>query len=309
MGKWSREDWDLIGEMITGQRIRGQATQLVTEQSATQRYTVGSRLALPDGSIYRYCQAGAVALAAGQLQQAPVPDANHLDLVPAADYAIGTKVIGLTVAGANIAANQYAGGWLYVNQGVGLGQKVRIISHPAAIIAAVCLFTCADPLSVAITIVGSECSLIANPYDDVVVTPAAVVGAGTFTQIVGVPNCIVALTAFGWSQTWGPCPVLVDGVVYLNGLVVPSTGTLAVAGVAGAVMHATISVLTGATAAAAVGNATNVVDSTGAEGVIELAVAAASTRSDLGPTMPIIGKVMRVDATTDYGLIDLCISR
>ena len=62
-----------------------------------------------------------------------------------------------------------------------------------------------DPIQVALT-TASRVGLIANPYADVVITPAPATAV-----VVGVPLVAAPIASYCWLQTWGPCPVLITG--------------------------------------------------------------------------------------------------
>ncbi len=290
----SRLDLSKVLDRAVGERVTGGIDQLITQVSATQNYALNARKEL-GLSVYRYGLAGAVNLALGELCQAPVPTATEHDLVPAADPAIGTLVITLTT-GAAVAANEYVGGWLHVNDGTGQGQNLRILSHPANAGAALCAFTCIDPLTVAlVTAADSLCALTANPYNGAIVHPAP-----PTSKLIGVP--VVAITAglYGWFQTRGPAAVLTEGTVHIYQQVQAAV----VAN--GAVQHANLSLRTGSTAAAAgSGNGTLIEDSAAAELVTYLADVAVDTNIDFGSLATIVGRVMRVEITAHCSLINL----
>jgi hypothetical protein len=297
-GFYTRAELEQIANQIIGERLPGQPEQLITEVSATQRFALG---AVKDIGLsrYRYGQAGAVNIALGVLCQSPVPAVAQHDLVPLASYAVGTKVVGLTIGAANIAANEYAGGWLHVNDGTGQGQCLRILSHPAALAGATCLFTLIDPITTAFDVANTLCALTANPYDGAIIHPSP-----PTAKLVGVPVVAINANLYGWFKTRGPAAVLTDGTLYIYQQVRPS------ATVDGAVAHAIQQATTGSTAVAAMdAGKTGALaeDSAGAETVVRLGETAVDTSYDLGSLQTIVGRVMRVEADTDYSLIDLCL--
>lgn len=287
----SREQINQIAETVLGKKLAGRPEQPILEQSIAQNFELGARFEYGP-SVYRYGLAGAVGLDIGVLCQAPVPPADHIDLVPSASYAIGTKVITATLGATGVAANEFADGWLYVNDGTGQGQRLRVLSHPAALATATCRFTCIDALTIALNVADSLISLVANPYSAIIVHPSP-----PTAQLVGVPNRAITAAFYGWFQTRGPCVILTQGVLYIGQQVRPSGA------VDGAVEHANIAVTTGSTAAGVSGNGALAEDSAAAETVVRLANSAVDTTYDLGSLHTILGKVMRVNVSTDYSLV------
>jgi len=194
---------------------------------------LGSALYYGD-RVFRYGLAGGVALTAGKLVQTYVATAaDHQDLAPTAAVAAGEYAISVETAGTDLTLNQYAGGYLYVNDAAGEGQCLKIKSNPVhdhsddpSVI-----ITCHDALATALT-TSSKVSLIQDPWSAVLVAPAAETGA-----VMGCPIVDMAASAYGWFQTYGPAAVLTVGTVVLGHNVVRS------ATVAGGVAPATSDIL------------------------------------------------------------------
>jgi len=184
--------------------------------------------------VFRYGLNGGVALTAGKLVQTIVgTKADHQDLAPTAAVAAGEYEISVETAGTDLTLNQYAGGYLYVNDGDGEGQCLKIKSNPVhdhsddpSVV-----ITCHDALATAIA-TSSKVSLMSDPWSGVVVAPAAETGAA-----MGCPLVDMAASAYGWFQTYGPAAVLTVGTVVLGHNVVRS------ATVAGGVAPATSDIL------------------------------------------------------------------
>ena len=184
--------------------------------------------------VFRYGLAGGVALTAGKLVQTAVgTKADHQDLAPTAAVAAGEYAISVETAGTDLTANQYKDGYLYVNDGAGEGQCMKIASNPAHDHSSdpSVVITTYDALATAVA-TSSKVSLIADPWSAVLVAPAAETGAA-----MGVPVVDMAASAYGWFQTYGPAAVLTAGTIVLGHNVVRS------AGVAGAVAPATSDIL------------------------------------------------------------------
>ena len=184
--------------------------------------------------VFRYGLAGGVALTAGKLVQTIVgTKADHQDLAPTAGVAAGEYEISVETAGTDLTLNQYAGGYLYVNDAAGEGQCLKIKSNPVhdhsddpSVV-----ITCHDALATAIA-TSSKVSLMSDPWSGLVVAPAAETGA-----VMGCPVVDMDASAYGWFQTYGPAAVLTVGTVVLGHNVVRS------ATVAGGVAPATSDIL------------------------------------------------------------------
>ena len=184
--------------------------------------------------VFRYGLNGGVALTAGKLVQTIVgTKADHQDLAPTAAVAAGEYEISVETAGTDLTLNQYAGGYLYVNDGAGEGQCLKIKSNPVHDHSSdpSVVITCHDALATAIA-TSSKVSLMSDPWSGLVVAPAAETGA-----VMGVPVVDMALSAYGWFQTYGPAAVLTVGTIVLGHNVVRS------ATVAGGVAPATSDIL------------------------------------------------------------------
>ena len=184
--------------------------------------------------VFRYGLAGGVALTAGKLVQTIVgTKADHQDLAPTAAVAAGEYEISVETAGTDLTLNQYAGGYLYVNDGAGEGQCLKIKSNPVHDHSSdpSVVITCHDALATAIA-TSSKVSLMSDPWSGLVVAPAAETGAA-----MGVPVVDMAASAYGWFQTHGPAAVLTVGTIVLGHNVVRS------ATVAGGVAPATSDIL------------------------------------------------------------------
>ena len=184
--------------------------------------------------VFRYGLNGGVALTAGKLVQTIVgTKADHQDLAPTAAVAAGEYEISVETAGTDLTLNQYAGGYLYVNDGAGEGQCLKIKSNPVHDHSSdpSVVITCHDALATAVA-TSSKVSLMSDPWSGLVVAPAAETGAA-----MGVPVVDMAASAYGWFQTHGPAAVLTVGTIVLGHNVVRS------ATVAGGVAPATSDIL------------------------------------------------------------------
>jgi hypothetical protein len=131
------------------------------------------------------------------VQSSPIV-ALHQNLavaVPATTPATaGTFAVSVTVGATKVNTNQYAGGFMVVNAGTGIGQTLQIASNPGiAASGAGLIITLADPIQVTLDAT-SKVSLHANLYQDVVInatTPTGVAVGVTFYPVAAA----VALTS------------------------------------------------------------------------------------------------------------------
>lgn len=179
---------------------------------------VGSIFDTSDGRTFVLVQNAGTALAQGKVVQGPAAIGNHQSLVTST-AAVGDTTITVTLGGTLVTANQYAGGYLTFSEGTGLGQTLKIASHPAqSTTTGTVLLTLEDPIQVATATASTKSFLSMNPYgslngtdfrtDGVVVCPTTLTG-----QVLGVSTYpIAASTAtvptYGLIQTHGLCNTL-----------------------------------------------------------------------------------------------------
>lgn len=178
-------------------------SQSIHAESLVQKEALGTLRVMADGRKFRYCRNGAVALAVGIPIQSAAAVANNINLATVANVARGATTVQVTNGGTAVMADQYAGGYLQINAGAGLGLQYLISSHTAeATGAGTITVSLAEPIRVALTSATSMCSLIYNPWASVVVAAAAT------TMPAGVPPIAVTASYYFWSQTGGVCCLL-----------------------------------------------------------------------------------------------------
>jgi hypothetical protein len=218
---------------------------------------VGSKWATSDGREFVLVQNGAVALLPGKVVQGPAAQAGAAGLSPATTSTtgylaslgpiagvIGGTTIQIATAGTAVLVNRFAGGYLNVVEGTGLGQTLKIASNSAAATTAAMGVVLEDTFTIA-TSTDSRFTFTINPYgtytgtayttDGVIVAPATTLTG----KILGVaPYVIPASTAtvlsYGFIQTKGPIGVLGTDSTALGLMVGLPTG------VAGAVSIAAV---------------------------------------------------------------------
>lgn len=183
----------------------------------------GVKFTSGDGRVFVLVQNGASALASGVLVQGPAKiGANHTGLT-VATAATGSTQLSITLGGTAVTANQYAGGLISISAGPGIGQTLRVLSHPATGGSGVCVFTLEDPLSVG-TAVNSKATLNLNQYGSangaaitthgVIISPSGGVGLAS-GQTVGVTIGPIAASSssapsYGFIQSYGAVSCLAE---------------------------------------------------------------------------------------------------
>lgn len=205
-----------------------------TSTDANLATLVGTRWDLSDGrEVILASVATGTTVAAGKLYQDPAEVSAHQNLLVTAftAYSANGNVpakVSFTLGATAVTANQYAGGFLIVNDNAGEGQTLRIASHPAAALSTSLTVTLEETPTVAIT-TASEVSLIPPHGKGVIIAPTTVTGA-----IVGASLYAVAAEAYGFFCSKGITNVLNDGALTNGSAVSPSNA------VAGAVENGVI---------------------------------------------------------------------
>ena len=198
----------------------------------SQLFPLGSRL-LYGNTVYAYGRLAAAAVTAGKCVTHAASIAHHFDLTPTAGVAAGETAISVETAGTDITLNQYANGYLYVNDAAGEGQMLRIKSNPAHDHSAdpSIVITCYDDLATAIT-TSSRITLIPDPRSGLIVQAATTTGA-----TLGVTVVDMAASAYGWFSVSGPATVLTSGTLVVGNHAVPLGASGAVGPAAGDVIQ------------------------------------------------------------------------
>lgn len=200
-------------------------TATLGTSTSTPTTKLGTPLYFPDGRIYRYAQAGGSNIAAARVVQEVVPTSDHNNLTVTAAVAAGLYTVNVTLGATAVVANEYADGFMYVNDAgadtTTEGYLYRIKSHAAAAASANVDIVLYDdsPIKIALT-TNSQVTLQRNAHRQVIIHPSP-----PTAKVVGVtPTAVVAYYYF-WAQTAGPCVVLTDGTITINQQVVASPST------------------------------------------------------------------------------------
>lgn len=188
------------------------SAQNLRETSSTKQAKLGTLGETIDGRKYRYAKAGAVALIAGKMHAAAAQVGNHVNRTVAAAQAVGDTQIQLNLGATAATADQYADGYIVMNDSTGEGIAYRVKNHVASAGSAALVVNLdeGEPVQVALVASTSEGSLIANPWSGVVIAPS---GTGVAQRAVGVANVAIPASNYGWLQTGGDCATLSDGVI------------------------------------------------------------------------------------------------
>lgn len=194
-----------------------------------ERYPLGTELVLKNGRKYVFAKNGAAAAAPGKLFQMAAPGAGDDELAVAAAVAIGAKTVILTVA--SLTLNQWAEGYLSVEDDAGEGYAYRIRENSASATGAVThTFSDGTPVVLAngqavfqietgfkVALTTSSTVLIVLPaYKSVVIHPSP-----PTSSLAGVAATTIAASSYGWFQTRGYAAVLGSGTLVAGDLVVP----------------------------------------------------------------------------------------
>lgn len=197
----------------------------IGQVDSTRNTVLGQPGVTSDGRKFRYAGFNGT-VTPGQLLATPAPVANHQNCAPAANFPIGTQDISVTLGATAATKDQYAGGTLFLNDGVGAGQDFRIIGNTAGASSGTIIVRIETGLNTAITSASSKISLVASKYSGL--TASATVA---LTR-VGVANAPATAGQFGWIQTGGDTAVLIDGsLVAIADPVIPGSVAGSVAGI------------------------------------------------------------------------------
>lgn len=179
----------------------------------------GMKFITSDGRELTLVRNGGTALASGVLVQSPAIVANHQNTAVTAVTAAGSTSLTVTLGATAVTANQYAGGYVVVNAGTGIGQTLMIASHPAANASANLTLSLEDPVQVALDTSSRVC-LHANPAAGVIINPTTSTGGP-----VGVTINPIPANAYGLVVNKGFVSCLAQGAIGAGLGIAPSTTT------------------------------------------------------------------------------------
>jgi hypothetical protein len=186
------------------------------------KHMLGTKAVDQFGNIYRYAYVNTPALVQGNWVQAPAQVALHQNMAPitGTTYDVGATSITVVLGATAATANQYAQGWIIVSSGPGIGQRLQVASHPAALASANLTLTLSQPIDTQIVVATSKIDLVANPYNGVIQNPITTLTGAC----VGVATSSTPAGSYDWIQTGGVGAALIAGTPGVGlAIVVPGT--------------------------------------------------------------------------------------
>ena len=188
-------------------------------ETSEQKQKLGTKAVLPDGRTFYYAKNSSAAITtAGQIVDGIAAVAAHdMDVAATEAHSVGDTTISLEVPTTDLTKNQYADGYLLINDGPGQGEVYRIKSHPKhdASEDNTVIFTIDEPDGIRTALTTSSLFGISyNPYKDVKIID----GDGTMTTgPLGVNPIPVTASYYFWLQTAGIASVLSGAAVAVVG--------------------------------------------------------------------------------------------
>lgn len=192
--------------LTTPPAIQGDPTEGLFTPTVDQKYRLGTKLFDHRGRVWRYAKNGGVALDPALMAQSEAPKAELLDEVQTAyTTSIGqTSIRVLVTTASGILDGDLADGFLCTRDGTGEGYLYGIRWNQWITGDTVMLLELVEPIRVA-TAATSEFDIVKNRFSSVVVMPTTVAGV-----VAGCPNVVIPIGYYGWLQTKGYCPIIVD---------------------------------------------------------------------------------------------------
>ncbi len=213
---------------------------------------VGMRFVTSDNRTFVIAQNGGTALVAGHLACGPVSQADHTGLSVTAFTAYSANgdqpaQITATLGGLGVLPNEYAGGYAIVATGTGIGQMLKIASHPGVTsTSGSVVLTISNPEGQNMVALDttSTVNLIKNPFgsknggtaatgavdnsaNGVVVTSVTAASRGQLAGIAayGVPASTATFPAYFLVQRAGLAPAINDAGTTKGLDLMPSSNT------------------------------------------------------------------------------------
>jgi len=203
--------------------------QTVFETSSTQKHRLGARY-IDGDRIFRYAKnSSAGTLSKALMTQTQVVETKTHEIVQTGHTWSAGDVSGtmLVTTGGAFVENEFTDGWLFANKVNVIGDIYRVMASDANTTTILNL-ELETPIRNAI-IATTELSLIPNRFYDVVGFPTTVTGYATGVALVD-----IAASYYGWLQTAGPAPLIVDtGETVVIGSTVGLPNTSSVVGACG----------------------------------------------------------------------------
>jgi len=200
----------------------------IYDSHSTARSAIGTRLVRQDGNEYVYGHFGVTVnrgvLVSTDVSAASLVETANAVIAPASaqtvtDGTIGSKFLEVTVAA--ISENQFAGGYLAISSGTGLGYTYRIKGNTAtgSPAAGNIRIELNDKLQVALDAT-SDISIQGSLYSDLTTAASA-----TDNSVAGVTVSSVIGGRYGWLLTKGVSAIFTAGTVATGDVVTLSAAT------------------------------------------------------------------------------------
>ncbi|MCP5006520.1 MAG: hypothetical protein GY941_21660 [Planctomycetes bacterium] len=201
-----------------------QPLQGIYEESATQKYALGTKLSFSDGRVFRYTKNGATLLAKARMTSGATLESKCHTIAQTTygpSQVVGDQEILMVVTtGGTWVENEYAQGFLVVNKVDGIGDMYKVVANRIRSTDTLMDIQLETPLRTTL-VATSELSLVKSCWRDVVVAPTT-----EEVSPAGIPLVDVTAAYYCWLQTAGYAPFLVDDsatIVKGNLVGVPTT--------------------------------------------------------------------------------------
>jgi len=148
---------------------------------------------------------------------------THTNISVTTAAIVGQNYVDVTLGAAAVTANQYAGGYIWFNDGattIGQGCCYKIKGHDANAGSLTLRVNLYDGLATPLTATTSKATLYTNAWNGVVVHPAT--GGTILNRPTGVPLVLftastATTTYYAWLQTGGFCPLFMGATYTIGG--------------------------------------------------------------------------------------------
>jgi len=202
-----------------GGLLGGNTGHRIWETKLTPQYTVGTRLVLEDGRVFRYAKATNIVSNRHFGLKFWYQTGDGLATTVAQTQAVGDTTIKMADAGA--VKDEYLGGYVMIH---GTYNQFRGILGNTVTSGGYTIITLDAPLSAIVTSGATFIEVLHNPYNSVRLTagPSGGLAGDDFSSVAGISFVVTTVAdTYIWIQTWGP--------IWIN----PHGSSLAAAGALG----------------------------------------------------------------------------
>ena len=184
---------------------------------------IGQKFDTADGRELVMVANGAVALAAGQLIQAPaqITTAQGLAITTPTAYpaTAGLYQIYVTNSSTVLSANQFQGGYASVSTGTGIGQLFKIASHAACAASVGFVLNLEDPIQTTLVAADSTISLLYNPYGGGTASQAGAISSGVIVKPATATGAPIGVSLYGIAASTKPAYAATTGLLSTAGTI------------------------------------------------------------------------------------------